>query len=129
VDKTVWVDDWQMQCCGQPFTVGTTVSWTLREADPDWLIAVLGPDVASTVDAAEEHHSDAARDTPTTTGTVGSIQAVHCRYGPQPGGDPRMHYPISGSGVITDVRSADGWTPDQGELRFAGYLVRLEVPS
>ena len=25
----VWVDAWQMQCCGDPFAVGSSVEWTL----------------------------------------------------------------------------------------------------
>lgn len=30
-----------MQCCGEPFAVGSQVSWTLGDADTDWLGAVL----------------------------------------------------------------------------------------
>ncbi len=41
---TVWVDSWQMRCCGEPFRVGSQVAWTLSGADPDWLGAMLGAD-------------------------------------------------------------------------------------
>lgn len=130
VHKTVWVDDWQMQCCGKPFAVGTTLSWKLRDPDPGWLGSVLGPDRAITVDAAEEHHGAVAEDdSPSVTGTVSSIETVHCRYAPQAEGDPRSLYPVAGSAVIARVWSADGWTPDKGELRFVGYVVRLELQS
>ena len=37
VGLTVWVDSWQMQCCGEPFRVGSQVTWTLGAADQDWL--------------------------------------------------------------------------------------------
>jgi hypothetical protein len=37
VALVVWVDGWQMQCCGTPFAVGSQVAWTLGEAD--YLIA------------------------------------------------------------------------------------------
>jgi hypothetical protein len=104
----VWVDAWQMQCCGEPFRVGARVTWTLRAPDNDRLAMILGPDVK--VDAAEEHHGGVPEDAPRTTGTVRGIQAVH--YGPA---------------ERTEVRSADGWTKDRGELKFAGYLVRLVV--
>ena len=53
---TVWVDNWQMQCCGEPFSVGQQVSWTLGDVDQDWLMAMLGADAQVSVDAAEEHH-------------------------------------------------------------------------
>jgi hypothetical protein len=26
---TVWVDSWQMRCCGEAFHVGSQVAWTL----------------------------------------------------------------------------------------------------
>jgi hypothetical protein len=36
-----------------------------------------------------------------------------------------MLYPVHDSGVLTEMQSADGWTPDRDDLKFAGYLVRL----
>jgi hypothetical protein len=124
---TVWVDNWQMQCCGEPFALGSHVAWTLGPADPDWLDAVLGAHEQQTVDAAEEHHGGVAEDTLATTGMVTRIRAVHCRFAPRPGSDSRTLYPVRASGVLTDVESADGWTADRGDERFAGYLVQLEL--
>jgi hypothetical protein len=124
---TVWVDSWQMQCCGEPFRLGSQVAWTLGGTDPDWLEALLGVDAQQTVDAAEEHHGGVPEDTIPTRGTVTRIVAVHCRYAPRPGGDSRTIYPVPGSDVLTDVASADGWTADRGDERFVGYLVQLEV--
>jgi len=59
-------------------------------------------------------------------GTVTHIAAVHCRYAPRPGSESRTIYPVAGSGVLTIIESADGWTADRGDERFAGYLVQLE---
>jgi hypothetical protein len=123
----VWVDSWQMQCCGEPFHLGSQVDWTLGDADPDWLEAVLGADAQRTVDAAEEHHGGVPEDTAPTRGTVTAIAAVHCRYAARPRSDPHTSYPVPGSGVLTDVESADGWTPDRGDEQFVGYLVQLEL--
>jgi hypothetical protein len=109
---TVWVDYWQMQCCGEPFGASSHVTWTLREPDTDWFATVLG--LAVQVDAAEEHHGGVPEDAPTTTGKVLSIEAVHCRYPPEPASTER-----------TKVSIADGRIQDRGDLRFAGYLVRL----
>ncbi|MFI1995628.1 DUF6578 domain-containing protein [Actinoplanes sp. NPDC020271] len=118
----IWVDDWQMQCCGEPFAVGDEVSWTLRAPDTEWLEPVLGKDLAAGIDLAEEHHGG-VEETPPTVGTVVAIRAVHCRYGPLAGGAGLG--PVAGSGVISTVRSADGWTPDRGDLKFAGYVVEV----
>ncbi|WP_158610889.1 DUF6578 domain-containing protein [Micromonospora endolithica] len=121
----VWVDDWQMQCCGEPFAVGDRVSWRLRDLDPEWPGLVLGSDLTAGVDQAEEHHGRVSEDLSPVTGIVASIHAVHCRYAPLSDERPTHRHPVPGSGAMTSVRSADGWTPDRGDLTFAGYVVRL----
>ena len=83
---TVWIDSWQMQCCGEPVHRGSQVAWTLSDPDPDWFEAMLGPDAGVTVDAVEEHHGGVSEDTTPTRGTVTRIGAVHCRYAPRSGG-------------------------------------------
>lgn len=125
VEITVWVDSWQMQCCGDPFRRGARVSWTLLlEPDRDWLRDVLGQETADSVDAAEEHHGGVAEDANPIAGTVASIAAVHCRYAPRPGLGSGL-YPVPGSGVLTELDAADGWTPERPDQRFVGYLVRI----
>lgn len=126
VTITLWVDAWQMQCCGEPFRLGSQVAWTLRGPDPDWLEAVLGAEASRAVNAAEEHHGGIPEDTEPVRGIVTRIWAVHCRYAPGPDDGPRTLYPALGSGVLTDVESADGWIADRGEERFVGYVVRLD---
>lgn len=122
----VWVDGWQMQCCGDPFRVGSSISWNLEPADRDWLTSVLGEQTAVTVDYAEEHHNDAVGSAATEAKVI-TITAVHCRYAPIPDGDPRTMYPVEGSAVLSPLESANGWTPDQDGLDFVGYLVKLAI--
>lgn len=124
MDLVVWVDDWQMQCCGDPFSVGSRVSWKLGPPDLDWLATVLGP---VQVDRAEDHHDLFTADTPATEAVVRAISAVHCAYAPKPGEDLPGLYPVRGSGVLTPVERADGREKDQGDKRFSGYLVRLST--
>ena len=124
---SVWVEGWQMQCCGKPFEVGSRVAWTLVPVGADFLGDMLGAGSRGTIDAAEEHHGAVPEDTPETTGTVRAISAVQCRYAPVPGGDERMLAAVASSAVQTAVQAADGWVPDRGGLQFAGYLVRLAV--
>jgi hypothetical protein len=82
-------------------------------------------DLARGTDKAEEHHGGAPDDAAATAGIVASIHAVHCRYAPRPGEAENMLHPVAGSGTATAVTTADGWTPNRGDLRFAGYLVQL----
>jgi hypothetical protein len=63
VAETIWMDSWQMQCCGQPFEIGSHVTWTIRAPDAEWVADVLGHAGAARVTAAEEHH-EAAEDAP-----------------------------------------------------------------
>jgi len=129
VDILVWVDDWQMQCCGEPFAVGSPVSWTLEDPDPDWLAAIVGDDLAARVDAAEEHHRGGPEQGPRTDGTVLSIRTVHCRYEAADPEHPQMMSPVPGSGVVTGTDTADGWEAERDGLAFVGYLVQLAVPA
>jgi hypothetical protein len=101
---TIWIDSWQMQCCGEPFRLGSQVAWTLRAADPEFPTMPSRPG-----------------------GTVRHIAAVHCRLAPEPGSDSPAVGPVAGTGVLTDVGSADGWTEDRGDEHFIGYLVQLEL--
>lgn len=123
---TIWVDSWQMQCCGEPFRRGSQVAWALGDADVDWLEAILGAGAARAVDAAEEHHGAVPGGIGSVQGRVTRITAVHCRYEPGPGTDSRVLFPVPGSSVMTEVESADGWAADRGDERFVGYLVQVE---
>lgn len=114
-----------MQCCGDPFRVGSTVSWTAIRPDPDYLNAVLGEEQAARVTAAEEHHGgDDGRENWNVTGTVQSIHAVSCRFAFE---GSAAGYPVAGTVVVTSLTAADGWESDAVEpasdLRFVGYVV------
>jgi hypothetical protein len=122
VELTVFVDNRQSDCCGEPFAVGSRMSWTLRrgsDVDRPWLAAVLGADVAATVDAAEEHHGGIPEDTRRTTGTVTWIAEVRYR---RPQG--RL---LPDSGVVTEVAAVRKWAAHHGDLRMVGFLARLRL--
>lgn len=108
----MWMDHWQMECCGVPFHTGSEVQWQLRPATGlEWLDVVLSPGVAATVGAVEDHHGGS----PLRAATVVSIATVHCRFDPQP---------VRGSGAMAWVQTAERWTSDDGDQHFAGFLVR-----
>ncbi|MDX3453844.1 hypothetical protein PV396_18150 [Streptomyces sp. ME02-8801-2C] len=53
---TIWVDDWQMKCCGETFAMGDVVSWNLLEVDPEDYADVVGDERATGINFREEHH-------------------------------------------------------------------------
>ncbi|MFI7453950.1 DUF6578 domain-containing protein [Nonomuraea sp. NPDC049714] len=117
----VWVDEWQMQCCGDPFRIGATVSWTLRPVDRDWLTRVLGEETAATIDWGEDHHSDPSADQLHVEAQVTHISAVHAQLERVP--DENAYHPVNG--VLSSQTFADGWNPAQGDQKLIGYLVTL----
>src|ERR1700678_785685 len=105
MEMTVWVDAWQLQCCGEQSSTGSPVSWTLAEPDADWLTNVLGTQAGVAVDAREEHHGGIPDGTPQTAGTVIAVTAVHVEFALALGGNDRMRYPVASSAVLTPVAS------------------------
>lgn len=105
---TVWVNEWQLRCCGDPFDVGAWVEWHVVPPDTAWLTDLLGAAVAATVVGTEEHH-DRLEDATELSGRVRSIRAV----------TRAPDHPVTGSAVLTEVATSD----DDGPV--AGYLVEL----
>ncbi|MFE7410696.1 DUF6578 domain-containing protein [Streptomyces laurentii] len=128
---TVWIDGWQMQCCGADFVPGDLVSWTLLEVEPEDYADIVGGERADEIDFREEHHGQEEGHTPTSVEVV-SIAAVHCRYEVSPGASDKVSHPVPGSTVLVPVEKADGRADPRTGVRFAGYLVTVrrtaEVP-
>lgn len=127
VSVLVWVQGWQMQCCGDPFTVGDEVEWTL-DADPDtdWLEAALGTDLASRIAYAEDHHGGLPDETPVTRSKVLAIKTAHGRYAPLTP-DGKTLYPVAGSAVMRSVDRVDGSESDLPEMPLNGYVVEVDL--
>lgn len=123
MDGLVWVDGWQLECCGDPFAVGDVVTWDCTDADDEWLASTLGPQAARTIRFAEQHHDEPAADHPVVRGTVVGIQAAFCRYAPGP--DPTLLQPVPGSGVLRAIRSTGTGDEDPSGAHFLGYVVTL----
>jgi hypothetical protein len=123
VRLTVWVEGWQHECCGKPFGIGSTVSWTLAEPEREYIDPLFRPELAVEIDREEDRHGMLVDfDAPETVGTVTAIRAVRVRYARDPD-DERVLYPVPGSAELTDLDRSNGV-----ELRsrdFAGYLVEI----
>lgn len=124
--RTVWVDNWQMQCCGQPFAVDSLVEWTtVRVTDPADYAELLDAETAASITDHEEHHTDRPTDLQHIRGLVRQIDAVYGRYRL----DGQTALPVPGSGVLAPRTSVDGWEDDDSGdgPRFVGYLVRVDA--
>jgi hypothetical protein len=126
----VWLEDWEWQCCGEPFALGAEVEWGLLPAsdgDRAYLIEPLGAAVVGGITHCETHHAGEDDEQPVPTrGRVESITAAYWHVAPRAGGDQRVHYPVAGSAVLERRETANGWEPEtEGGPRFEGYIVEL----
>lgn len=74
----VWLSGWEWECCGDPFTVGSTVTFSCHPPQGNWFVEQFGADFAASIALVEEHHDDGGDDRPVQAlaGTVRSIHAV-----------------------------------------------------
>ena len=117
----VWIADWEMQCCGQPFVIGECVDWPASElTDPSWYADLGFGQAPSWIYSA--HTDDENR----LFGTVEEIQAVFCRFRVR----RRTATMISGTGILEPRTRAEGNEPHDewgGPKSWIGYLVRLNT--
>lgn len=123
---TIWVDDWQIQCCGESFAPGDTVSWQLLEVDSEDYADLVGSDHAAEIDFREEHHGPEDEHATPARLRVLTITEVHCRYEAPPGSASNIRHPVPGTAELVPVREADGWAAPRPPLDFTGYLVTAE---
>ncbi|MFF3787962.1 DUF6578 domain-containing protein [Streptomyces sp. NPDC001933] len=121
---TIWVDDWQIQCCGEAFKLGDSVSWQLVEIDPEDYADIVGNERAPEIDFREEHHGQ--EELPSTRLQVLTITEVHCRYEVPSHSTSNVQHPVPGTTELVPVREGDGWAEARPRVRFAGYLVTAE---
>ena len=124
----VWVEDWQMQCCGEPFSVGDDVAWTVGAIAAAGISPAFDGRAELVADWVEDHH-DVATQQRRLHGRVSSTRAVFCRWVPDTGSVPRLLVPEAGSGFAAAVDEADGWEVAPDGCGFMGYLVDLAVAA
>ncbi|POX40595.1 hypothetical protein C3486_13225 [Streptomyces sp. Ru73] len=121
--RRVFYEDWEMECCGTPFSVGDRVTWNVDPArDPMW-------------DWRVNNHGDAPGGPSSVTGLVRSVRIVTEGYR-RPAGS-HTYEQVPGERGLHPVRTCPKWfaeRPDDGTrrrpdhyLRESGALVELEV--
>ncbi|WP_274557769.1 DUF6578 domain-containing protein [Streptomyces spiramyceticus] len=140
-------DDWQMECCGEPFSVGDEVRWQLAlrtpeegadaatwgdsfsELEPAGSGLVRGPGATALWTSGEriparpvglltvEAHGPGPHDVPETVGTVRSIQVVTEGYAETHAGS-RTYAPVAGERWLREVDTCPKWFANEpGQAR------------
>ncbi|MFI1361835.1 DUF6578 domain-containing protein [Streptomyces griseochromogenes] len=124
----VFYEDWQMECCGRPFSVGDEVGWRLAGLDEEHLDEGRYHGARAWV----ENHGGAEHE---TTGRVRSIDLVHQEYAEERLGSRTLE-PVPGTVSLERVDTCPKWfrheesgtrTGPRRARRTDGALVTLEV--
>jgi hypothetical protein len=128
--RTVWVEE--LDCCGEPFALGSTVTWELHsvaDGERRFLRAVFGDVIAARITDGYERHVQYEQ-TRDVVGIVRSIEAVSWQIHPladdSPVTDALGLYALPGSLVI-EARSAAKAFDRVGDRGCLGYIVDLDV--
>ncbi|QHC16795.1 hypothetical protein GR131_15750 [Streptomyces sp. GF20] len=122
---TIWIDSWQMECCGESFGPGEVVAWQLVEVGAEDHADVVGGRRAVEIDFREEHHGGAGEEAVAAVKVVG-VEEVHCRYEIPPGSESDVRQPVPGTTEFVSVGRAEKWVGERPGLEFCGYLVTAE---
>ena len=117
----VYIEDWQMQCCGTPFIIGDCVEWTVIDYGDDFRDQFVKPDYYY-----ENHGSAQSKELFRLTGTVASIKA--CYYTLEhKSGEGKIASLVYVNSI--EVTEADGWNKDIDGKQFGSYIVELDSCS
>ena len=121
----VWVEQWQHECCGEPFAVGDAVSWPVVPLGPvgqDGLVRLLGEGIAHQVGWSVERHDEAAT---LVNGLVASIFCVFCDLElVSDAPDSPFSRTASGTATLHD-RNRSTRHEHNEQRHWAGYLVHM----
>lgn len=114
---TVYYESWQLQCCGDPFSVGDNVEWSCFQSEYKNAHGIV-------LDFDENHHGFAAY---SVSGIVNKIIAERSEF---PKGKRETWYEKAMT-IHEEIQHADGWESelkddDTTERTFWGYIIELK---
>ena len=116
----VSVEDWQMQCCGTPFSVGGEVKWLVHKYEG------VSEATGKAVEFYYQNHSDKWQDLFMITGHVDKIYALFCSSEPHPNppkNQKNLHHRVYRSHM--SIEYADGWDKSNEGVDLGEYEVVL----
>lgn len=114
----IYYESWQLQCCGEPFSVGDKVDWTcVMPSEYKHAHGIV-------LDCDEEHHVGA---THCIKGTITKILVERSEF---PKGKREVWYE-SANVIHEEIQHADGWESDykddeKTDRTFWGYIITLK---
>ena len=115
---TVWIDSWQIQCCGEPFKTGDKIKWTALKWKFEKPVVEVGK-----IDFYYENHAESNDNLFEIEGIVEEILAIHCVYKL----DDEKKVQVAVSGITVPVNNENGWDKDiNDKMQFTAYCAKLK---
>jgi hypothetical protein len=126
---TVWISDWEMECCGEPFAVSEYVEWPGKVVDrSDWLERLFRHTRVVVDFAYDGHLQDGEPALIKVCGVVERIEAVGSPVTRTPVDVYAVeHNIVEGGAVRQSINRAQRTPPfrQRNVVEFVGYLVHL----
>lgn len=113
---TVLYEGWQMECCGQPFSIGDVVKWDVFAFNKTL------NDVTQTIEYIYDAHYETSDGLLTLQGTVYQINAIYTKYKSSTD-NPQFLIPVSS--LLKSIVKADGDEEEMNGMTFNSYIVVL----
>lgn len=113
---TVLYEGWQMQCCGQPFSIGDIVRWDVFAFNKTLT------DVNQAIEYIYDAHYETSDGLLILQGTIHQISAIYTKY-KSPADNSRLLIPVSS--LLRSVVKADGYEAEIDGMTFNSYIVVL----
>ena len=117
MELRILYEQWQMECCGTPFSAGDAVQWPvclpLKSDFPSYI---------GKIDYIYDAHDINPGGLFLLEGTVSSVRLLYEKYAPKHD-DPRTLVPVSGT--TFDCTRAEGFEPPRDGMNCSGYIAVL----
>ena len=117
---TVLYEGWQMQCCGQPFSINDMGRWDVFTFNKTLT------DVNQTIEYIYDAHYETSDGLHILQGTVHQINAIYTKYKPS-AANPQFLIPVSS--LLRSVVDANGYEEEINGMTFDSYIVVLRNVS
>ena len=117
-EEVVWIDAWQMQCCGNAFEIGSIIEWDVVQ----WTFEYPPVVGIGKIDYYYDHHNDGE-----VLHMKGIVTDIFCVY-EQYALDETTNVKKAVSGKLTKcIEQATGWHKDDNEYKFSAYLASVDA--
>mgnify|MGYP007023636831 FL=1 len=113
---TVLYEGWQMQCCGQPFSINDMVRWDV------FAFNETITDIPQTIEYIYDAHYETSDGLLTLQGIVHQINAIYTKYKASTD-NPQLLVPVSS--LLKSLVKADGNEEEVNGMTFDSYIVVL----